>query len=688
VYQYFLNSSLIALLLSLTSLTSQAQNKTIDSLKLVISSTKGAEKFDATYELVFEYLAQQNYTTALDYLNNAETIANNTGDSLRMVKSGRLKAQVFRRLERVTEATQEYERLLPIARRNGFNKETMYILNGLGVVYTLQSNYDMALEYYFEDLSMREKEGNDPYIFETYNNIGFVYFKLKNYEKALEFYFKALQTDEENVSPTFKPKLYINIGLCYNQLFRYKEAQTYFEEGFKLCTPNCEIVTRISGEFGLGVCFYGQKQYTEAEQHFIESLKLSKETDDHRFQIENLIYLSRIHINTFKEELAIRELKEAEQLTKSTSYRLLMIEIYQSYANVYNQLKDFEKASFYQGNYIRLKDSVYNEDFIKNITRIQSTFEERDNIRKIAANEETIKRQRNFTFAIIVIVILALLLIFVLYRANKTKNKVNAALSEAKAQLAQANFFLNVDLQKAVESLRKANEELDNFIYKTSHDIRGPLASLKGMCHVAQLEVKDPVALDYLQKIDTTAEKLNKILTRLLMVNQINNVKQRKELVHFNEIVAEVFASERKKGLPQRFTFQSDIDQSLNFNSDPDLIRIIIENLVDNAIKFHSDSSRINPFAKVIIGTRDGAIRISVVDNGIGVQSANKEDLFHLFSRGSERSDTGGVGLYIIKTAAEKIGGRVSVGNTPEGHTEFAVTFQLKEEEVTEPANI
>ena len=57
-----------------------------------------------------------------------------------------------------------------------------------------------------------------------------------------------------------------------------------------------------------------------------------------------------------------------------------------------------------------------------------------------------------------------------------------------------------IDLARVNQSLKQVNDELDNFIYKTSHDIRGPLASLKGMCNVALMDVKDPIALEYLKK--------------------------------------------------------------------------------------------------------------------------------------------------------------------------------------------
>src|SRR5690606_39433630 len=87
------------------------------------------------------------------------------------------------------------------------------------------------------------------------------------------------------------------------------------------------------------------------------------------------------------------------------------------------------------------------------------------------------------------------------------------------------------ELERVNLSHKQVNDELDNFIYKTSHDIRGPLASLKGMCNVAIMDVKDPLALDYFNKLDATAEKLNTILTRLLIINQINNSSASHELI-------------------------------------------------------------------------------------------------------------------------------------------------------------
>ena len=231
----------------------------------------------------------------------------------------------------------------------------------------------------------------------------------------------------------------------------------------------------------------------------------------------------------------------------------------------------------------------------------------------------------------------------------------------------------NADLQKANESLQRVNEELDNFIYKTSHDIRGPLASLKGMCNVALMDVKDPLALSYLHKLDITAEKLNTILTRLLIVNQINNTVLATDRIDFESIVDDVLTLEKKKGLPKRLTINKAICPKVAYYSDKEFVRIILENLIDNAIKFYNDSERVEPFVNISIFANGEFVSINVVDNGIGISEVHPDKIFQMFSRASERSQTGGIGLYITKTAAEKLGGSVHLKTTPEGYTEFYV---------------
>lgn len=665
---------------------SLSQNRAvIDSIASLAEQSKGPDRFDRYFDLCFEYIALKEYQNALRYTYNAEQAANEIGDSLRIVKSRRVRGQILGRLDLQEDAIAEYQAVLKIAGRNNFEREKYLTLNALGVAFTWQSNYDEALACYFQILEMVERGSSEAELFSTLNNIGLVYFKLKDYPKALDYYFRAFE-NKKNESP-FVPRLQINIGLCYNQLKQYENARQYISDGLKACSENCDSETLIGAKFGLGVSYYGQQKLDEALIYFSESLALSRQSSDKRFQLENLVYIARIYTTQQQYVQAEQALTQAEQLAIGTSYNLLLIEIYKCYSDLFNVTNDFQRAANYQQRYIHLKDSVYSEDLIQNISKVQTRFEERENLRAIQSRDVELQRQRSLNFAIGVIAVLAALLIFVLIRSNIVKRRVNRALSDAKGiiedqnrQLLNSNYHLdqelkekNTELQKANESLLRVNDELDNFIYKTSHDIRGPLASLKGMCNVALMDVTDPIALDYLKKLDITAEKLNTILTRLLIVNQINSSAIAQDPVEMTTIVNEVLALEHKKGLPPEITINKQVEDGIVIHSDREFIRIILENLIDNAIKFYNNSGRVQPFVSILVYRESQDVVIKVIDNGIGISKVHPEKIFQMFSRASERSETGGIGLYITKTATEKLGGTIHLGTTPEGHTEFFV---------------
>jgi signal transduction histidine kinase len=683
--------ALTLFVIALLSASAMAQNQhRVDSLRTILDQAPEREKIAALIPLSFEYYDVDN-NLALEYAKRAYAIAYEFGDSATIVKSARMMGQLHRRMD---ELDKSIEVLLPVrsmAKRLKLKDEEKRILNALAIAYTFGANYDEALKYHYESLLIREEDGNKEEISIALNNVGLVYFKMKNHIRALEFFERSLKMKREFNVRTDLDGVLLNIALCYNQLSEFSKAQEYFSEAFKVCGGKCGDPTLMEGEFGLGVSYFGLNNLDEAKVHFLKSYQIAERTGTKRFLAENLIYLSRVYVKQRENELALKTLTQTEEIAGSAGYNEILISTYGEFATLFTHLKNFEKAAYYQARYIGLKDSVYSEELISNLARIQSNYAERENLKVIADKDEVIERQRSLNFAIVIIALLAALLIFVLFRTNRVRKKVNLALSDAKAiiedqnrQLLSSNYNLdrelkekNTELQKANESLLRVNDELDNFIYKTSHDIRGPLASLKGMCNVALMDVKDPLALNYLKKLDITAEKLNTILTRLLIVNQINNSALAQDLIDFDTIVNDVLLLEKKKGLPLRLKIRKNIEAGIEYYSDKEFVRIIFENLIDNAIKFYNDSQRVEPFVEITVTQEENYVRIRVIDNGIGISEVHPDKIFQMFSRASERSETGGIGLYITKTATEKLGGSVNLKTSPEGHTEFYVLLPL-----------
>ncbi|HEY8513659.1 MAG TPA: tetratricopeptide repeat-containing sensor histidine kinase [Cyclobacteriaceae bacterium] len=667
-----------------------AQQEEIDSLNALLPEVRGRQRYEVLYSLARIH-AEKNYDLALSYAQQAKEVALSTGDSLGLVKASRAIGNIYYKKSDLEAAIQHYKPVLGVARRNQYIDQLKFLLNGLALAYTYQANYDNALEYHFQSLVIREAEGNPREISITYNNIGLVYYKLRDFQQALDYFLRSLEIKREANDYYDIDYCLINIGLCYNALDQNSKAIQYLNEALTYCQDRCTPERLNQIYYTLGSANLGLGNLEEAYRHFLTSYDIAIEEENKRWEAENLYGLYMVSVRMRDDDRAIQFLQQAEAILESLDYTELRISVFGAFADLYASRRDFEKASAYQDKYINLKDSVYSEKLISNLAKIKTNFEERQNIAIIASKNEALIRQQRFNIAIVIIAVLAGLLVFVLYRSNLVKKRVNQALSDAKVTIEDQNRQLTslnrnlermvdartIELQVANEALKRVNDELDNFIYKTSHDIRGPLASLKGMCNVAIMDVKDPLALDYFNKLDATAEKLNTILTRLLIINQINNSSASHELIDFEEIVDDVIVLERKRGLPPRLTIKKEIEENIIFYSDKELIRIILENLIDNAIKFYNDSDRADPFVMIKVERDGNTLKVRVIDNGIGISQVNPDKIFQMFSRASERSGTGGIGLYLTKTATEKIGGQIDLKTTPEGYTEFFVKFSL-----------
>jgi len=273
-------------ILLVASLPAYEQTRAIDSLKLELIHEKGSGRFIVLYDLVFEYLAKEDYQEALKYIEEAQRVAAQYDDSLHIVKAGRVKGLILVEIDRPADAINELQKVVSVSQRNKFEDDHEAILNGLAIAYTFQANYDKALQYHFKCLSMREKRGNPANTCATVNNIGLVYYKLHNSERALDYYERVLKECDQIDN---KDRLLINIGLCYNELRDFASAREFIRDGMKLCAPACNPETIIQGEFGLGVSLFYIDNVREAEKHFLVSYRVSRTQDDKRLQLENLL---------------------------------------------------------------------------------------------------------------------------------------------------------------------------------------------------------------------------------------------------------------------------------------------------------------------------------------------------------------------------------------------------------------
>jgi PAS domain S-box-containing protein len=226
--------------------------------------------------------------------------------------------------------------------------------------------------------------------------------------------------------------------------------------------------------------------------------------------------------------------------------------------------------------------------------------------------------------------------------------------------------------KKVVKDLLYKNQELDTFVYKVSHDLIGPISSMKGLCNIARLELQDEKAHFYFNMVMERVNRLHNIVLTLIQLTKIKEGERNLSIIDFKKIVEDSLQLFENYPRFAEIDFKISVNLKGGFESDSGLIKTVVQNLVENAIKYQDELKK--PFVHIHISD-EGAngITLQVKDNGVGIDEANKDKIFNMFYRADLRSNGSGLGLYIVKNAVEKLEGTIEVQSIPKKGSSFSI---------------
>ncbi|MEO6303680.1 MAG: HAMP domain-containing sensor histidine kinase [Bacteroidia bacterium] len=229
-----------------------------------------------------------------------------------------------------------------------------------------------------------------------------------------------------------------------------------------------------------------------------------------------------------------------------------------------------------------------------------------------------------------------------------------------------------------MSALKQTNKELETLFYKASYDIKTPLMEVKNLTMIATKKINDAESLKYFALINQSWQNLTTIVDELGMVNDIKNEEITTEKINFEEILKSVYNEHRSLPLFDNILFSLDITLKEDFYSSTILIKTIFRHLIDNSIKYSTKRLR-QSFLKISIeGQSNNMLKITVSDNGIGIQKEHEDKIFDMFFKGTDRSTGTGLGLYIVQNSLQKINGAVSVESDQVNGTTFTILLPNK----------
>lgn len=220
--------------------------------------------------------------------------------------------------------------------------------------------------------------------------------------------------------------------------------------------------------------------------------------------------------------------------------------------------------------------------------------------------------------------------------------------------------------------LKDANRELDAFVYKASHDLKGPLASIIGLTNIAKEEVKEPKAIEYFDLISKSTHRLDSILLELIDVTRINKATLESKRILLFDFVRDIINSLKHKANSNPIDFRIQISETQELHSDPKLLTSILQNLVLNSINYHNLNQE-DPFVAIKAKPKLNGVEIEIEDNGQGINETQQAKVFEMFYRGNSSSEGSGLGLYIVKNSIEKLKGKFEMNSWEGEGTRFII---------------
>ncbi|MCU0446950.1 MAG: tetratricopeptide repeat-containing sensor histidine kinase [Microscillaceae bacterium] len=577
--------------------------------------------------------------------------------------------------------------------------------NNVGVLQRIEGDYPEALENLLKSLKINESIQNQLGIGNNYVNIGLVYFAQKKYDIALEYYFKCLkikQTIGDKIGTAYCMR---DIADAYAEQKKYTQAIAYHE---KVIAMQARPAITYGSIKSIGIIYHQQNKSELATDYLQRALQGMAIHD--RFNTPPIYnHLGKIAEAQNKLEEAETHYQKALQIALQFKNRPEIKISYQNLANIFFKQHKVSVAYNYLQRYVQVQDSLFDIASTEKMARLQNNYELRKKQEEMAlmAKDQLIQEgkfrwQSILIYALVVGGTLSYVIAIVLYINNRQKQKINLLLREQHAELAQKNEEIRFkneeiqtlnenleqkidrrthELQIAMDNVLEQNQDLEQFSYIVSHNMRAPVASILGLISILdKSKINDPEIIqiiDYLnestEKLDTVFKDMDKILTIRTRLDKT------REVLDLQALTQKIIENNLREDIKRtQAIIQTDFGALPELYSVKAYLQNILNNLLSNAIKFQAPH---RPPRIFIQSFQDHKYQgFMVKDNGLGIdlQKVEPYKIFGLYQRMHTHVEGKGLGLYLVKTQVESLKGKIDVESELGKGSIFKVYFPIE----------
>lgn len=434
---------IIILVFSLNNIYSQTYINRVDSLKNLIETSDSDTAVFSTYIKLSIIYRNINIDSALFYTKKAKNIFDNLSnisdastDTLYLTLINGIGLNYLQKAEYDSaEVCFNDMRLKAIATDNKAALLSSYI--NLGSLYDFRTEFSKALNYHLKSLKLAEEINNKDDLGTAYNNVGLMHYQLDDFDKALGYYEKALEIKVELNDNEGAALLYNNIAIIYYFKDDIDKCLSYFKKALKIWegTGNKRRAAMVLSN--LGELYLEVGLNNNAINYLEESIVLYNELKDFYNVVSINTLIGQVYFEGGDYTNSDKYYTNALELSNKLGVSRETILLYANIAELDSAKSDYKSAFYNIQKYYNLKDSLYSLDRKKSFDELQTKYETSKKEQQLLLNQEQIKKQKIFNWALVLGILLVVIVAVLLIIQNSIRKKANRMLLTKNAEILQ-----------------------------------------------------------------------------------------------------------------------------------------------------------------------------------------------------------------------------------------------------------
>ncbi len=504
--------------------------------------------------------------------------------------------------------------------------------------------------------------------------LGDVMRKEKNFEKAMEFYIAAKYLSINKTENSDISRIYNKIGDIFRHKKNYKKAEYYYEKSIEINKQSHSIVDLANDYANIGEVYRMQGKIDFANVYYNQGMDIAKIYNLPFNIAENGHGLACLDTLNKNYDVALERINYIQKIAEENKFREELKNIYHLKAAIYEAQHKYFESMKIQKEYNALIDRLYATSTVQNSVQQNELFNldlKNDELKK---KNQTIRQLSLLQSWLFVALILLLMAVIYFFYISKIRKKEHQNLKMQTDLLQKANEALT---EQEIE-LNQSNETRNKMLGMITHDVRSPLYDC---LRLMEMFLEKNTDVNQMKKtgiqVISSLRGSTQLIDNLMFWSRTNanNLSAQLEIIDIaatleNEIkLLEIMAESKLIKL------SISIPQKTMVYADANMLRMIVRNLIMNAMKYTPKDGEIKLIAKRI----NGHTEIRVIDNGKGIDN---EQIAHLFDYKNKKSIQGlsgengsGLGLVLVKEFVEKNKGFISVKSAPNEGSEFRFTL-------------